>query len=164
LGHPYKFLFTGFASWQRYCTASSSGHQQKFAALNTGGHVCLTRRPSRWALAHILVYYTLCDITSNSLVGITATFRMSSCIKHGPRLVESGVKAKSIRTVQPVATCRHSHHHAKPAAVCRPFRGGQSRDAPIGLLRLTSTRYVIMDTCACVNTRTSTAQRLLLAR
>jgi len=27
-------ISTGFASWQRYCTASSSGHQPNFAALN----------------------------------------------------------------------------------------------------------------------------------
>ena len=30
---------TGFASWQRYCTASSSGHQQNFAALNRGRYM-----------------------------------------------------------------------------------------------------------------------------
>ena len=40
--------FNGFASWQRYCTASSSGRQPNFTALNRG-------RPSGWALAHILV-------------------------------------------------------------------------------------------------------------
>jgi len=45
----------GFASWQRYCTASSSGHQPNFAALNRGRHLCSTGRPSRWELAHILV-------------------------------------------------------------------------------------------------------------
>ena len=48
--------FNGFASWQRYCTASSSGRQPKFAALNRGRHLCSAGRPSRWALAHILVY------------------------------------------------------------------------------------------------------------
>jgi len=32
--------FTGFSSWQRYCTASSSGRQPKFAALNRGRHLC----------------------------------------------------------------------------------------------------------------------------
>jgi len=35
--------------------ASSSGHQPNFAALNRGHHVCLAGRPSRWALADILV-------------------------------------------------------------------------------------------------------------
>ena len=42
-------------SWQRYCTASSSGHQPNFAALNRGRRLCSAGRPSRWALAHILV-------------------------------------------------------------------------------------------------------------
>ena len=36
-------------------TASSSGRQPKFAALNRGRHLCSSGRPSRWALAHILV-------------------------------------------------------------------------------------------------------------
>jgi len=44
---------TGFASWQRYCTASSSGRQPNFAALNRGA--TYAGRPSRWALTHILV-------------------------------------------------------------------------------------------------------------
>jgi len=47
--------FNGFASWQRYCTSSSSGRQPNFAALNTGRHLCSAGRPSGWALAHILV-------------------------------------------------------------------------------------------------------------
>ena len=63
-GAPLQIL-TGFASWQRYCTASSSGRQPNFAALNRGRHPCSAGRPSRWAQAHILVlniinlvYYT----------------------------------------------------------------------------------------------------------
>jgi len=35
---------------------SSSGHQPNFAALNRGHHLYSTGRPSRWALAHILVW------------------------------------------------------------------------------------------------------------
>ena len=54
LGYPQQ-ISTGFASWQRYCTASGSGRQPKFAALNRGRHLCSAGRPSRWALAHILV-------------------------------------------------------------------------------------------------------------
>ena len=51
-------ISTGFASWQRYCTASSSGRQLNFAALNRGHHLCSAGRPSRWALAaHILVNF-----------------------------------------------------------------------------------------------------------
>jgi len=34
----------------------SSGRQPNFAALNRGRHLCSAGRPSRWALAHILVY------------------------------------------------------------------------------------------------------------
>jgi len=32
------------------------GHQPNFAALNRGHHLYSAGRPSRWALAHILVY------------------------------------------------------------------------------------------------------------
>ena len=57
LRHPCIALqiLTGFASWQRYCTASSNGRQPNFAALNRGRHLCSAGRPSHWALAHILV-------------------------------------------------------------------------------------------------------------
>ena len=48
-------ISTGFASWERYCTASSSGRQLNFAALNRGRHLCSAVPPSGWALAHILV-------------------------------------------------------------------------------------------------------------
>jgi len=47
----------GFASWQRYCAASSSGRQPNFATLNRRRHLCSAGRPSHWALAHILVKY-----------------------------------------------------------------------------------------------------------
>ena len=56
-GAPLQ-ISTGFASWQRYCTASSSGRQPKFAALNRGRHLCSAGRPSGWALAHILVCFS----------------------------------------------------------------------------------------------------------
>ena len=45
-------------NWFRILAAllhSSSGHQLNFAALNRGRHLCSAGRPSRWALAHILV-------------------------------------------------------------------------------------------------------------
>ena len=53
-GAPLQ-ISTGFASWQHYCTASSSGRQPNVAALNRGRHLYSAGRPSRWALAHILV-------------------------------------------------------------------------------------------------------------
>ena len=46
-------IFNGSASWQRYCTAYSSGRQPNFAVLSRGRHLCLAGRPSCWALAHI---------------------------------------------------------------------------------------------------------------
>ena len=51
--------FNGFASWQRYCPASTSGRQPNFTALNRGRylHVCPAGPPSRWALAQILVRF-----------------------------------------------------------------------------------------------------------
>jgi len=42
-------ISTGFASWERYCTASSSGRHQTLWR-----HLCSAGRPSGWALAHIL--------------------------------------------------------------------------------------------------------------
>jgi len=49
-------ISTSCASWQRYCMALySSGHQPNVAALNRGRHLYSAGRPSRWALAHILV-------------------------------------------------------------------------------------------------------------
>jgi len=46
---------------------SSSGRQPNFAALNRGRHLYLEGRPSRWALAHILVllWSKYCDGSSN---------------------------------------------------------------------------------------------------
>ena len=38
----------------RHC---SSGHQPNFATLNRGRHLYLAGRPSRWALAHIVVLF-----------------------------------------------------------------------------------------------------------
>jgi len=49
-------ISTGFASWQRYCTHSSTGRQPNFAAFNRGRHLYAAGRPSRWTLAHISSY------------------------------------------------------------------------------------------------------------
>jgi len=40
---------------------SSSGREPNFAALSTGRHLYSAGRPSRWALAHILVMAALCN-------------------------------------------------------------------------------------------------------
>jgi len=54
LGHPIIFQWV-LRLGSITARQSSSGHQPNFAALNRGCHLCLTGRPSRWALAHILV-------------------------------------------------------------------------------------------------------------
>ena len=59
LGHPRKFQrFSrlGFVTARHL----SSGRQPNFAALNRGRHLCSAWRPSRWALAHILVCCVFC--------------------------------------------------------------------------------------------------------
>jgi len=60
LGHPCKFQRV---SRLGSVTArhSSSGHEPNFAALSTGRHFYSAGRPSRWALAHILVCICICS-------------------------------------------------------------------------------------------------------
>ena len=56
LGHPCKFRrlsHLGSVTARHF----SSRRQPNFAALNRGRHLYLARRPSRWALAHILVVF-----------------------------------------------------------------------------------------------------------
>jgi len=81
-----KKISTGFASWQRYCTASSSGHQPNFAALNRGRHLCLAGRPSGWALAHILV-------VSNGLMPIWLTLHKRARESTGITRFRSSLKS-----------------------------------------------------------------------
>jgi len=46
--------------------ASSGSRQPNFAALNRGRHLCSAGRPSRWALAHMLVAFTTEKHTAHS--------------------------------------------------------------------------------------------------
>jgi len=48
--------FCALLYWQRYCTALEQWNEPNFAALSTRRHLYLAGQPSRWALAHILVY------------------------------------------------------------------------------------------------------------
>jgi len=75
LGHPWKFqLISRLGS----ITArhSSSVRQPNFAALNRGHHLCLAERPSRCALAHILVWT---DFDSFTTFGLP---RFPVCVMH----------------------------------------------------------------------------------
>jgi len=85
LGTPANF--NGFRVLIGSVTArhSSSGHQPNFAALNRGRRLYSAGRPSRWALAHILVLYWLVGLghkfldngSQPSLNGWTRNFHTS---------------------------------------------------------------------------------------
>jgi len=70
LGHPSKFQPV---SRLRCVTArhSISGRQPNFAALNRGRHLYSAGRPSRWALAHILVHFYFNVFTSPVIVTLS---------------------------------------------------------------------------------------------
>ena len=57
LGYPFKFQWVSRLG-SVTARPSSSGHQSNFAALNRGRYLYLAGRPSRWALAHLLVLLT----------------------------------------------------------------------------------------------------------
>ena len=78
MGHPSKFqrLSRLGSVTARH---SSSGRQPNFAGLNRGRHLYSAWRPSRWALAHILV--------SSRISGIISTMRVerrACCYCFGP--------------------------------------------------------------------------------
>jgi len=54
LGHPIIFKWVSRLG-SVTARQSSSGRQPNFVALNRRRHLCSAQRPSRWALAHILV-------------------------------------------------------------------------------------------------------------
>ena len=56
LGHPWKFQWVSRLG-SITAPQSSSGRQPNFAALNRWCHIYLAGQPSRWALAHILVFF-----------------------------------------------------------------------------------------------------------
>jgi len=76
-------ISTGFASWQRYCTASSNGRQLNFTALNRGRHLCSAGRPSCWALALILVLFYFPRLIS----AVTCRVYVCHTATHGVALV-----------------------------------------------------------------------------
>ena len=71
-------ISTGFASWQRYCTASSSRRQPHFAPLNRGRHIRSAGRPSRWTLTHILVLHIFSMVEPFKIFLSTTFFLVSS--------------------------------------------------------------------------------------
>ena len=55
---------------------SSSGHQPNFAALNRGRHLYSAGRPSRWVLAHILVFFCYWTPERRGVASLTP------CVQH----------------------------------------------------------------------------------
>jgi len=54
-----QLISTGFASWQRYCTAFWWWASAKLCGVKQRAPPYSAGRPSRWASAHILVVYVL---------------------------------------------------------------------------------------------------------
>ena len=92
LGHPCKFE-RGSRLGIVTSRHSSIGRQSNFAALNRGRHLYLAGRPSRWALAPILVNLTLCR---RIRVWSTETATTTAKLIHGIRL-----NAATQRTIPP---------------------------------------------------------------
>jgi len=69
LGHPYEFQrlssLGSVTAWQ------SSERQPNFVALNRGCHLCSAGQPSRWALAHILVFKSICLLAGKNVSKMT---------------------------------------------------------------------------------------------
>jgi len=67
LGHPSQFQRVSRLGsvTARHC---SSGRQPNFAVLNRGRHVYSTGRPSRWALAHILVDICVHSVEDSTMI------------------------------------------------------------------------------------------------
>jgi len=73
---------------------SSSRRQPNFAPLNRGRHLYSTGRPSRWALAHILVVNAWTEFNKQKLLGtfgaspLTLRYEFCDCIPYREALLE----------------------------------------------------------------------------
>jgi len=77
LGHPYEFQRVSHLGsvTARY---SSSGRQPNFVALNRGRHLYWAGRPSRWALAHILVTFSIFHSPQHLTCWVWRSFSITS--------------------------------------------------------------------------------------
>jgi len=103
LGHPCKCQRVSRLGsvTARHC---SSGHQPNFVALNKGRHLYSTGRPSRWALAHILVillsFIGICTFVSQNKFDLKfqqyLLFIYSRLMQHGSPVYFCPVVSSSI--------------------------------------------------------------------
>ena len=59
--------FNGFRVWQRYCTAVKYWASAKLCGVQQRAPPMFGRRPSRWALAHILVFHVPPSLGLNAM-------------------------------------------------------------------------------------------------
>jgi len=84
LGHPCKFQRVS-RLYSLTARHSSSGHQPNFVVLNRGRHLYLAGWPSRWALAHILVFFVVA-----SCVILSVLFDQVSGFSNSKRWLNKG--------------------------------------------------------------------------
>jgi len=112
LGHLYKFQrvsrLGSVTAWY-----SSSGHQPNFATLNRGHrhHLYSAGRPSRWALAHILVLY--------STHSRETTCRPENCLRRNSNGSRHQFMFKSLKNLvrnfirRPLVSVRRNSHNVR---------------------------------------------------
>ena len=114
LGHPNKFQRLSHLGSITACH-SGSGSQPNFAALNRGRHLYSAGRPSRWALAHILVCLFFClFVYASNISGtaewICAKFTRKTCLApcsdefecQGQRSRSPGTKTEKASVSSPI--------------------------------------------------------------
>jgi len=80
-GTPSEFQLVSRLGFVTEATSFTAG-QPNFAALNRGCHLYSAGRPSRWALAHIPVYYCFVQNYSCLLTDYSACERLSVITVH----------------------------------------------------------------------------------
>ena len=127
LGHPSKFQRVSLLG-SVTARHSSSGHQPNFVTLNRGRHLYSAGRPSRWALAHIVVGSVLLRMYRSNLsvqyVCIVLTCTLWNLVSLLLYTVEVIIGLMSVCSI-PLLFEQQEWHPAykKPATVFRP-RGG----------------------------------------
>jgi len=76
-------------NWFRVLARHSGVRQPNFAALNRGRHLCSAWRPSRWALAHILVMAAMHSRCGHYIFALWFLLSSSFFLSFFPRLISA---------------------------------------------------------------------------
>jgi len=106
-GTPTNFNGFRILAAQRYCAHSSSGRQPNFVALNRGRHLNSAERPSRCALAHILVV----DTERGSLCSIVVCLHTCACMYN---LISAPLSLPFLFMLLPLLLTLSTHHSHHP--------------------------------------------------